>query len=60
MKELKKGIMFKERFCEVWGGLYLTQTVRFFHGTLDGLSRCITTNAEDAGVVVEYDDGKDT
>ena len=38
------------------GGLYLSQSERFFHGTLDDLSRTITTNAEDLGVVVLYED----
>ena len=35
------------------GGCYTTQTERFFHGTLPQLSRCVTTNAGDAGLCDE-------
>ena len=55
MKE-KKGIMFKGKFCEVWGGVYLGTTSRFHRGTLPDVSRTLKANMHDAGVVVEYEE----
>lgn len=58
MKESKKGVMFKGRFCPVGGGLYTTTTKEFFRGALPGLSRTLKCD-DSAAVVVEYEtDGR--
>ena len=54
MKE-KKGVMFKGKFCEVWG-VYLGTTGQFARGTLPDVSRTLKANMHDAGVVVEYEE----
>ena len=59
MKESKKGVIFKGKFCQVWGGLYLSTTDAFTRGTLSEISRTLKAGVHDAGVVVEYDDEQD-
>lgn len=53
-----KGVWFKGRFCEVWGGLYAGNTIAFFRGALPGLSRTITSD-DSACVVVEEETVKE-
>lgn len=59
MKESKKGLMFKGKFCPVWGGLYsdVSNNPSFLSGAkgLPGLSRAIKAEMHDAAVVVEYE-----
>lgn len=55
----KEGVIFKGRLIPPGGGCYLTQTERFFHGGLEGLSRTLTTNAAEVGVCVEHLNEKD-
>ena len=52
----KIGIMYKGKFCELWGGVYLETSERFTRGSLKDLSRCLKAGAHDAGVVVLYED----
>ena len=54
MKESKKGMMFKGRFCPLWGGLYSTATDAFFRGGLENISRTIKCD-DSAAVIVEYE-----
>ena len=52
----KEGILYKGKFCPVWGGLYCANSEgAFARGGLDGLSRAIKAEMHDAAVVVEYD-----
>lgn len=55
MQRAKKGLIYKGKFCPLWGGLYAKNREDFFRGGLDGLSRAIKSNMLDAAVVVEYD-----
>ena len=60
MERKIKGVMFHNRFCPLWGGVYvLVGNPSFFRGGLDGLSRTIKAEMHDAGVVVEYETERD-
>ena len=48
-----KGVMFKGRFCVLWGGLYLNDSDSFYKGTIPRVSRTIKAGCHDAAVVVE-------
>jgi len=50
------GCWFKGKFIPVGGGVYLSTTESFFRGALDGISRALKAEVNDAGVCVIYDD----
>lgn len=58
---MKKGLMFKGKFCPVWGGLYCAtgDNPSFHHGGIEGLSRAIKAEMHDAAVVVEYEEERE-
>lgn len=56
MKKHKIGILYKGKFCELWGGLYTDTSKDFTRGTLKDISRTIKAEMHDAGVVVLYED----
>ena len=48
----KKAIIYKGQPCELWGGLYVSVSKRFYRGILPNLSRTLKANCNDAAVVV--------
>lgn len=52
MTEKDIGIVFKGRFCPLWGGLYLSNSSDFDHGALPGIARTLKATKYDAAVVV--------
>lgn len=54
----KKGVIYKGRFWPLWGGiLYNSET--YYHGGMEDICPTLRAEKNDAGVCVEYDDGKD-
>ena len=50
------GIWFKGHFVPVGGGIYLDTSPSFYHGAINGISRCLKAEYHDAGTCVEYTD----
>ena len=53
VKESNEGCWFKGRFIPNGGGVYLGTTAEFFRGPLEGISRALKAEVNDAGVCVE-------
>lgn len=56
--DLPNGIWFKGQFIKEGDGLYLGTSDEFFRGGLDGISRCLKANGQDAGVCVRFENIK--
>lgn len=52
---LPNGLWFKGKFIKEGDGLYLGTSDEFFRGGLDGISRCLKANGQDAGVCVRFE-----
>ena len=52
---LPNGIWFKGQFIKEGDGLYIGTSDEFFRGGLDGISRCLKANGQDAGVCVRFE-----
>lgn len=52
---LPNGMWFKGRFIKEGDGLCLGMSDGFFRGGLDGISRCLKANGQDAGVCVRFE-----
>lgn len=52
---LPNGLWFKGKFIKDGDGLYLGTSDEFFRGGLDGISRCLKANGQDAGVCVRFE-----
>lgn len=48
---MDKYLIFKGRKVKDGDGLYVATSLDFFHGSLDGISRCLKASIHDAGVV---------
>ena len=55
MTDNKSYIIYKGSKCFDGGGVYLNDTDAFNRGTLDGMSRCLKANVNDAGVCLLID-----
>ena len=53
-----KGVYYKGKFHQLWGGLYHNTSERFLHGALPDLSRCLKCD-DSAAVVVEYESDRE-
>lgn len=56
--DIYNGLWFKGQFVKEGDGLYLGTSDEFFRGGLDGISRCLKANGQDAGVCVRYENIK--
>lgn len=56
--EMTNGLWFKGKFINEGDGVYLGTTDNFFRGGLEGISRCIKANGQDAGTCVRFENLK--
>jgi len=56
--EMTNGLWFNGKFINEGDGVYLGTTDNFFRGGLEGISRCIKANGQDAGVCVRFENLK--
>ena len=55
MTEKDIGIVFKGRFCPLWGGMALFNSDKYWHGGMEDICPTLRAEKNDAGVVVEYE-----